>query len=431
MTVPTCAVRAIVNDSVGGEPIEGAIVTATLSSFEIYEGYVVPQKVEAITDANGEATLDLWPNELGSVESYYDIKITGNGKSLKTTAVIPNLPAVDLHTVASLPPYEGQTDGAFVLAQVIEALTTAKGYRDDAQASEAAAGLSETAAAASAAAAAVSETAADLSALAAAASDAAAGASETNAAAHELAAQESATAAAGSQVAAAASADEAEDWAAAAQAAADSISSGPVTSVNTQTGVVVLNKTDIGLSNVENLAPADMPISTLTQGALDGKATNQALQAHIDDQANPHAVDKTDVGLGNVANLAPADLPVSTATQGALDLKSNTATTVTKDSATGAAQLPVGTTAQRPEPNKGSFRYNDNLGRYEGANGEAWGSLGGATGGGNDAVFYVNGQTVNSNYTIPAGQNAMSAGPITIADGVAVTISDGSVWTIV
>lgn len=55
---------------------------------------------------------------------------------------------------------------------------------------------------------------------------------------------------------------------------------------------------------------------------------------------------------------------------------------------------------------------------------------GGATGGGADQVFYLNDQTINNDYTIPAGQNAHSAGPITIANGKAVTISDGSVWTI-
>ena len=54
-----------------------------------------------------------------------------------------------------------------------------------------------------------------------------------------------------------------------------------------------------------------------------------------------------------------------------------------------------------------------------------------ATGGATDTVFYLNSNTVTSNYTIPVGQNAMSAGPITIADGVTVSIPDGSVWTII
>lgn len=54
-----------------------------------------------------------------------------------------------------------------------------------------------------------------------------------------------------------------------------------------------------------------------------------------------------------------------------------------------------------------------------------------ATGGGSDQIFFQNGQTVNTSYTIPAGTNAMSAGPITIAASATVTIPDGTNWTIV
>tara|TARA_S200002703_G_C3801022_1_gene247562 strand:- start:1432 stop:2397 length:966 start_codon:yes stop_codon:yes gene_type:complete len=58
-------------------------------------------------------------------------------------------------------------------------------------------------------------------------------------------------------------------------------------------------------------------------------------------------------------------------------------------------------------------------------------SGGGATGGGSDAVFHNNDQTVTTNYSIPSGQNSMSAGPITINSGVTVTVPSGSEWTIV
>jgi hypothetical protein len=104
---------------------------------------------------------------------------------------------------------------------------------------------------------------------------------------------------------------------------------------------------------------------------------------------------------------------------------------VAKDSDTGAALLPMGTSAQRPAGGQAKLRFNTDLAKFEGHNGTAWGSLGGATGGGNDAVFYVNGQTVTADYTIPSGQNAMSAGPITIADGVTVSIATGSNWVVV
>ena len=56
---------------------------------------------------------------------------------------------------------------------------------------------------------------------------------------------------------------------------------------------------------------------------------------------------------------------------------------------------------------------------------------GGATGGGSDEVFYENGQTVTTNYTITNGKNAMAAGPITINSGVTVTVGSGETLTIV
>ena len=55
----------------------------------------------------------------------------------------------------------------------------------------------------------------------------------------------------------------------------------------------------------------------------------------------------------------------------------------------------------------------------------------GATGGGSDEIFYENGQTVTTDYTITNGKNAMSAGPITINSGVTVTVGSGETLTIV
>ena len=55
----------------------------------------------------------------------------------------------------------------------------------------------------------------------------------------------------------------------------------------------------------------------------------------------------------------------------------------------------------------------------------------GATGGGSDQIFYENGQTVTTNYTITNGKNAMSAGAITINTGVTVTVGTGETWTVV
>ncbi len=67
-----------------------------------------------------------------------------------------------------------------------------------------------------------------------------------------------------------------------------------------------------------------------------------------------------------------------------------------------------------------------------GANDPEWSDVSaGATGAGSDKVFWENGQTVTTSYTITDGQNAMSAGPITINNSVVVTVGDGETWTIV
>ena len=98
---------------------------------------------------------------------------------------------------------------------------------------------------------------------------------------------------------------------------------------------------------------------------------------------------------------------------------------------TDAILLPMGTTAQRPTGANGMFRYNSTISRFEGYRDTAWGSLGGATGGGTDDAFYENTTTVTTDYTITTGKNAMTAGPVTINSGVTVTVPSGSVWTVV
>ena len=45
--------------------------------------------------------------------------------------------------------------------------------------------------------------------------------------------------------------------------------------------------------------------------------------------------------------------------------------------------------------------------------------------------IFVNSQTVSANYTIPAGSTAISGGPITVASGIAVTVSSGARWVTV
>lgn len=48
-----------------------------------------------------------------------------------------------------------------------------------------------------------------------------------------------------------------------------------------------------------------------------------------------------------------------------------------------------------------------------------------------NGVITLNSNTLTSNYTIPSGSNGVSAGAITIASGVTVTIPSGSTWAVV
>ena len=144
-------------------------------------------------------------------------------------------------------------------------------------------------------------------------------------------------------------------------------------------------------------------------------------------------------------------------------------------SSTGALTISKGTTGERPTPTSGMLRFNTTTTEFEGYNGTAWASVGGAalsndtstatdvfplfanatTGTastlftGNASLLYkpstgefkarvpvasngivVNSQTVATSYTIAAGFSAMSAGPITLSGGAVVTLSSGSRWVV-
>ena len=91
--------------------------------------------------------------------------------------------------------------------------------------------------------------------------------------------------------------------------------------------------------------------------------------------------------------------------------------------------MPVGTTAQRPSSATGKLRYNTTLAIMETFDGTNWTPVGGAKGGG--GAIFENANTVSANYTITTNKNGMSAGPITVASGVTVTVPSGSRWVVV
>lgn len=111
------------------------------------------------------------------------------------------------------------------------------------------------------------------------------------------------------------------------------ISPSEVISVNGEVGAVVLDKSDIGLGNVDNTSDLNKPISTATQTALNAKydASNPAGYitlaevpaspvTSVNGETGAVILDKADIGLGNVDNTSDLDKPISTATQAALDI---------------------------------------------------------------------------------------------------------------
>ena len=98
-------------------------------------------------------------------------------------------------------------------------------------------------------------------------------------------------------------------------------------------------------------------------------------------------------------------------------------------SGTGAITQAVGTTAQRPgSPAEGMFRYNSTTDEFEGYADSAWGSIGGGASAG--GAIYENVDDITTSYSITAGSNGMSVGPMTLASGVTVTIPSGQRWVI-
>ena len=180
------------------------------------------------------------------------------------------------------------------------------------------------------------------------------------------------------------------------------------------------------LAQVKAFSSADY--ATAAQGAL----ADTALQSFTETNDLTAAV--------TWANVPDANITQSSVTQhqAALSITesqiSDLGTYVVETSATGSAEIPSGTTAQRDvTPAAGYLRFNTTDSSFEGYDGSAWGAIGGgggATGGGGDQVFYENGQTITTSYTLTTNTNAMSTGPLTVNSGVSVTVPSGSRWVV-
>ena len=320
----------------------------------------------------------------------------------------------------------------------------------------AAAGASATAAAASAAAALVSETNAAASETAAAASETAAGTSETNAATSETNAASSATSAstsatnaatsetnaAASETAAASSASSASSSATSASSSASSASTSATnaassaSSASTSATNAASSASAASTSETNAASSATAAASSASSASTSATAAQAAVDSIENFYLGAEASDPTVDDNGGA--LTAGDWYFNTTTNKTRiyngtswqDAIVDTSGVVTKTSATGSAELPVGTTAQRDgSPSAGYLRWNSDDTSAEVYDGSAWT----AVGGGNSTTegLYEHAHTISANYSITSGNNAMSASPITIDSGVTVTVPTGSVWTLV
>ena len=87
---------------------------------------------------------------------------------------------------------------------------------------------------------------------------------------------------------------------------------------------LTIDKTTVGLSNVDNTSDVNKPVSIAQANAINQVQSN--LDEHISNYENPHNVTKEQIGLSNVDNTSDLNKPISTQTQTALDELNQTIT---------------------------------------------------------------------------------------------------------
>jgi hypothetical protein len=185
------------------------------------------------------------------------------------------------------------------------------------------------------------------------------------------------------------------------------------------TGAITTNSTfdgvDVGvrdgvLTTTTNTANAALPKSG---GAMTGAITTNSL------------IDGRNLFQdGNKLDAIEASADVTDATN------VEAAGAVMESGNTGAAKIPAGTTAQRDaSPSVGYFRWNTTIPRAEIYDGTEWSLVGG--GNTTKKALWEHSYTVAENYEMTSGNNALTAGPITINSGFSVTVPSGSTWAIV
>lgn len=135
MSIPTVNVLVTVHEQ-DGSPAVGAQVIAKLMTTERYNGFVVPDEYSGVTNDDGNCTISLFPNELGTEGSEYKFKIIHrNGKTVNVFASIPNYDC-SLHQISELDRYELRGAGQILTLEVAGYANDAIMARDNARAAE-------------------------------------------------------------------------------------------------------------------------------------------------------------------------------------------------------------------------------------------------------------------------------------------------------
>jgi hypothetical protein len=205
----------------------------------------------------------------------------------------------------------------------------------------------------------------------------------------------------------------------------------------TQLNDHITDATDAHAASAITNTPSGNLAATTVQAALnelqtdvDTRATTTALNAHLNDTDDAH--DASAISYAGATGMSATNVEAAI-DELAGDVITLDGAKVTKTGSTGSAVMPSGNTAQRDgAPIPGYLRFNAELNQFEGRHNTEWSQIGGgAKGGTGNPVVFENDKTVTASYTITSGKNALSAGPMTIADGVTLTIPDGSTYTIV
>jgi len=217
------------------------------------------------------------------------------------------------------------------------------------------------------------------------------------------------------------------------------------TSANLSSGELAVNIADGKLfykdsnGNVQILATNNVANGVFTNVTITGTATINTANVTTLNTANAQitggSISNVSISFDSINNTPIGNTAPSTgrfttiSASNSIVVGANSTPISVLISTTDALGVPVGNAAQQPaNAAAGYLRFNTDTVQFEGYNGSVWGGIGGAQAGG---AIITNNQVATVNYTITSTQNGFSVGPVSVANGVVITISAGSRWAII